>query len=75
MRDKDVTDIAGIGPILGGELNKMGYDKAYQVLSKFLTLDKKEDKFKEWLKATRGANAEQQQDCFLKKSICINLQK
>ena len=64
MRDKDVTDLAGIGPILGGKLIKMGYNKVHQVLSKFLTLDKKEDKFKEWLQAICGANAEQQQDCY-----------
>ena len=68
MSDKDVTELAGIGPALGGRLSGKGFDKAYVVLGQFLVLKKNEELFKDWLHDTCGANAKQQRDCF----DCLN---
>ena len=64
MSDKEVTELAGIGPVLGKRLSDKGFDKAFVVLGQFLVLKKNEELFKEWLHETCGANAKQQQDCF-----------
>lgn len=64
MGEKDVRELAGIGSVLGGNLAKEGYDKAYVVLGQFLVLKKNEELFMDWLNQTCGANAKQQRDCF-----------
>ncbi len=64
MGDKDVTELAGIGPALGGRLSDKGFDKAYVVLGQFLILKKNEELFTEWLNQTCKANAKQQKDCY-----------
>jgi len=64
MGDKTVTELAGIGEVLGGRLSEKGFDKAYVVLGQFLILKKNEELFKDWLKQTCGANSKQQGDCF-----------
>jgi len=64
MGDKLVTDLAGIGPVLGGKLAEKGFDKAYVVLGQFLVLKKNEELFKGWVKETCGANAKQSGDCY-----------
>lgn len=38
--------------------------KAYVVLGQYLVLKKDEQRFKDWLKETCGANAKQQEDCY-----------
>ena len=64
MGEKTVTDLAGIGPVLGGRLAEKGFDKAYVVLGQFLVLKKNEELFKDWLNQTSGANSKQQGDCY-----------
>lgn len=64
MSDKPVTELAGIGPVLGDRLSDKGYDKAYVVLGQFLVLKKNQELFMDWLNQTCKANAKQQTDCF-----------
>lgn len=68
MGDKPVTDLAGIGEVLGKRLEEQGFDRAYVVLGQFLLLKKNDELFKEWLKETCGANKKQQADC----CTCLN---
>lgn len=63
MGEKPVTELAGIGEVLGGRLKEQGFDMAYVVLGQFLVLKKDDEMFKDWLKETCGANAKQQGDC------------
>ncbi|RUS85685.1 hypothetical protein EGW08_006561 [Elysia chlorotica] len=64
MGDKLVTELAGIGDVLGKRLSEANYDKAYTVLGQFLLFKKDEELFKEWLHDASGANAKQQKDCY-----------
>ena len=64
MGEKPVTDLAGIGSVLGKRLDEAGFDKAYVVLGQFLLLKKDEDLFTVWLKDQCGANAKQGKDCY-----------
>lgn len=64
MGEKPVTELAGIGEVLGSRLVDAGFDYAYVVLGQYLVLRKDEDMFKDWLKETIGANAKQQNDCY-----------
>lgn len=64
MGEKEVTQLAGIGPVLGKKLTDQGFDKAYVVLGQFLVLKKDQDLFMEWLHDTCGANKKQQTDCY-----------
>jgi len=68
MGDKSVTELAGIGPVLGARLSEKGYDVAYVVLGQFLLLKKDKELFEEWLKECSGANAKQSKDCY----DCLN---
>merc|ERR1711911_545732 len=63
MGDKDVTDLAGIGEVLGQRLTKKGFDKASVVLGQFLVLKKNKELFVDWLKDTAQANSKQAADC------------
>jgi len=64
MNDKPVTDLAGIGDVLGKRLDSKGFDKAYVVLGQFLLLKKNRDLFEEWIKDLAGANKKQATDCY-----------
>lgn len=64
MGDKSVTELAGIGAVLGERLQSKGYDKAYVVLGQFLVLKKNGELFKDWLNQTCKANSKQQEDCY-----------
>lgn len=64
MGDKLVTELAGIGPVLGERLTEKGYDKAYVVLGQFLVFKKDEELFCDWLKDTCAANSKQSRDCY-----------
>ncbi|KAI9589983.1 barrier-to-autointegration factor-like [Glossina fuscipes] len=68
MKDKPVTDLAGIGDVLGGHLTKAGFDKAYTVLGQYLVLKKNAELFKKWMKDTCNVNAKQAGDCY----NCLN---
>jgi len=63
MGDKAVTELAGIGEVLGKRLDDKGFDKAYVILGQFLVLKKNEELFVEWLKETCQANNKQAKDC------------
>lgn len=68
MGDKPVTELAGIGGVLGDRLIQAGFDKAYVVLGQFLVLKKNQELFKEWMKDTCSANSKQATDCWQ----CLN---
>lgn len=63
MGEKLVTELAGIGPVLGERLTEKGFDKAYIVLGQFLLLKKDQEMFMEWIKDTCAANKKQGSDC------------
>ena len=80
MGEKPVTDLAGIGDVLGKRLESKGFDKAYVVLGQFLLLKKNKELFVEWIKVgsrhnetvcnifsvqdLASANTKQSGDCF-----------
>ncbi|XP_033325094.1 barrier to autointegration factor [Megalopta genalis] len=64
MGDKPVTDLAGVGEVLGRRLESAGYDKAYVVLGQFLVLKKNRELFLEWMKDVCSANVKQSSDCY-----------
>lgn len=64
MGDKPVTDLAGIGPAIGGRLIEKGFDKAYVVLGQFLLLKKDRELFVAWLQETTAANRKYSNDCY-----------
>lgn len=64
MIDKPVTELIGVGPVLGQRLVSKGYDKAYTVFGQYLLLKKNKTLFTEWLKDEVNANARQALDCW-----------
>ncbi len=64
MRDKPVTKVPGIGKKLGAKLIDKGFDKAYKLLGKFLSIGKDETEFKQWLATETNANTLQQRECY-----------
>ncbi|CAM1154596.1 Uncharacterised protein g11297 [Pycnogonum litorale] len=64
MGDKPVTELSGIGEVLGNRLVSKGCDKAYVVLGQYLLLKKNEELFIEWLKDFCSANGKQAGDCY-----------
>ena len=63
MGGKAVTELAGIGGVLGGRLASKGFDKASVVLGQFLIMKKNKDLFMEWMRDQVGANKKQATDC------------
>ncbi|XP_022191178.1 barrier-to-autointegration factor [Nilaparvata lugens] len=63
MGEKPVTELAGIGEVLGKRMCDQGFDKAYVVLGQFLVLKKTPDLFVDWMKDICGANTKQANDC------------
>jgi len=64
MGDKPVTDLAGVGEVLGSRLENQGFDKASVVLGQFLVLKKNKELFQDWMKDVCGANTKQSSDCY-----------
>ena len=64
MGNKPVTDLAGVGDVLGRRLEAQGFDKAYVVLGQFLVLKKNKELFQDWMKDACQANSKQSSDCF-----------
>ena len=64
MRDKEVTDFAGIGLVLGKQLKRNGFEKAFVVFGKFLLLKKNKESFVEWIREITKANLIQAGDCY-----------
>ena len=64
MGEKSVTDLAGVGAVIGKRMEAKGFDKAYVVLGQFLLLKKNKDLFGEWIKDFTGANSKQCDDCY-----------
>ena len=64
MGEKSVTDLAGVGAVIGKRMEAKGFDKAYVVLGQFLLLKKNKDLFVEWIKDLTGANSKQCDDCY-----------
>ena len=64
IKGKDVTELAGIGEVLGGRLKKKGFAQASDVHRKFLSFKKDQEKFMDWLNYECGANRKQSGDCY-----------
>ena len=64
MGEKAVTDLAGIGDVLGKRLESKGFDKAYVVLGQFLLLKKNKDRFVDWLKVNTRSDQTVQFEIF-----------
>ena len=62
MGEKPVTDLAGIGNVLGKRLESKGFDKAYVVLGQFLLLKKNKIEFVKWMKSLVNANSKQSEE-------------
>ena len=58
MRDKSVSQLPGISSVLKQRLNEAGIVRAYQVLGKFLYLEKGHIAFYEWLRGFGADNSE-----------------
>ncbi|XP_076024295.1 barrier-to-autointegration factor-like [Genypterus blacodes] len=63
MGEKPVTELAGIGEVLGGRLARRGFGKADAVFGQFLLMGRDEQKFGRWLKDISGANSKHRRDC------------
>ncbi|XP_062545410.1 barrier-to-autointegration factor-like [Armigeres subalbatus] len=68
MGQKPVTDLAGVGDVLGQRLNAAGYGQASAVLGQFLVMKRDPVPFNNWMKNTTGANSKQSADCYQ----CLN---
>lgn len=67
MGDKEVNEVAGVGPTYAKRLQEKGFEKAYQLLAQYLLLSKDEEMFKEWLKDEIEMKGKHLKDC----SNCI----
>ena len=67
MGDKDVSKLGGIGRTTEKKMRGKGINKAYQVVGKYLCLEKNENEFKDWIQEF-GANEGQAEACY----HCVN---
>lgn len=63
MKDKTIRDMAGIDEDLVVQLEKLGYNKLYQLLGLLLMMDQDETLFKMWMKMTCEADSAQAKFC------------
>ena len=63
LKGQSVTYLPGIGPTLGQKLAADRFDKAADVLGKFLVMEKNEQHFVDWL-TKYGADSDQVRDCY-----------
>ena len=68
MGEKGVTDLAGIGEVLGKRLEGKGFDKAYVVLGQFLLLKKNRELFTDWIKVNQFINISDP-DCSFRRTL------
>ncbi|BFF98895.1 barrier-to-autointegration factor [Drosophila madeirensis] len=61
---QQVTDLNGIGTVLGARLCAVGFDSARTVLGHFLVLKMDKETFIQWLKEACKANSKQALDCY-----------
>ena len=61
---KGVRAVPGIGPVYGANLTAAGFETAWSLLDQFLTFQRNEEKFKQWLKGVCGANSRYQNYCY-----------
>ncbi|PAA84808.1 hypothetical protein BOX15_Mlig016644g2, partial [Macrostomum lignano] len=64
MGEKPVTELPGIGPVLGERLASRGCDRAYVILGQFLVVKKDREMFTDWLNDQCNANTKQAGDCY-----------
>jgi len=64
MGEKHVTELSGVGEVLGQQLELLGYNKAYVVLGKFLVLKKNRELFLEWMIDQIGASYHAASECY-----------
>ncbi|KRZ68535.1 Barrier-to-autointegration factor 1, partial [Trichinella papuae] len=62
--EKEVTAIAGIGPVYGQKLIDKGFDKAYTILGQYLLLKRDNELFVEWLTDLIGMSSKHAQSCY-----------
>jgi len=63
MGEKEVSEVAGIGPTYAERLKNKGFEKAYMLLGQFLLLSKDEEMFQEWLKEEIDMKGKHVKDC------------
>ncbi|KAH8247946.1 hypothetical protein KR038_003914 [Drosophila bunnanda] len=62
--DKEATDLPGINSVLGKRLSDAGFEKAYNLLGKFLVFKKDKEQFVAWMEKVCQANPEQASACY-----------
>ncbi|RWS21374.1 barrier-to-autointegration factor A-like protein [Leptotrombidium deliense] len=63
IANKPVTEIPGIGVLLGHRFTTLGYPLASDVLKQFLVMDKNEEIFVTWMQNSVRANENQSRQC------------
>ncbi|KAI6240644.1 Barrier-to-autointegration factor [Aphelenchoides fujianensis] len=54
IRNKEITDVPGVGPTYANRFQERGITKADQMLGQLLVVQKDEQKFANWTKETAG---------------------
>ena len=64
IKQKHVTELPGIGKVLGERLEEKGFNKARKLMGQFLILGEDKKEFMDWLRSKCGANPKQGGDCY-----------